>query len=79
MRFPSMAMLKLSKRACRFIRSDLGPLSAKYVLLFAKSRYLRCRYTRRILCGSKWRKVLGKKSTSLYPMSLYPKFTVIIQ
>ena len=30
-----------------------------YVSILAKCRYSR-RYTRRILCGSNWRKVLGK-------------------
>ena len=83
-----MATLKLSNwSTCRYIRSDLGPLAAKYVLLFAKCRYSRCRYTRRVLCGSKWRKVLGEKGSrqeindvisdmSLYPILLHPKFTV---
>ena len=66
MRFSSMAMLKQSNwSACRYIRNDLGPSGTKYVLLFGECRYSRCRYTRRILCGSKWRKALGKKSTSV--------------
>ena len=66
----SMAILKQSNwSACQYVRSDLGPLSAKYVSALAKCCYSRCRYTRRMLCSSKWRKVLGK-------MSSYPKFTV---
>ena len=70
--FSSMATLKLSNwSACRYIRSDLGPSRANYVLLFAKRRYSRCRYTRRNLCGSKWRKVLGKKSASSYAICCY--------
>ena len=64
-RFSSMAMLKLSNWSTCYIRSDLGPSGAKYVLLFAKCRYSSCRSTWRMLCGSKWRNVLGKKSTSL--------------
>ena len=64
--FSSMAMLQLSNwSACRYLRSDLGHSGAKYVLLLAKCRYSRCCDTRRILCGSKWRRVLGKKSMSL--------------
>ena len=62
----SIVMLKLSNwRACSCIRSDLGPSGAKYVLFFVKCRYLGCRYILRSLCGSKGRKVLGKKSTLL--------------
>ena len=42
--FSSMAMLKLSNwSACCYIRSDLGPSCAKYVLLLAKCRYSRYR------------------------------------
>ena len=64
--FSSTAVLKLSNcSTCHYIRSDIGPLGTKYVSLFAKCRYSRCRYTWRILCASKWRKVLGKKSMLL--------------
>ena len=78
-------MLKLSNcSTCRYIRSDLGPLGTKYVSLFAKCRSSRCRYTRRILCGSKWTKPFGQEinviisDMSLYPMSLYPLYLKVL-
>ena len=66
-RFSSMAILKLSNwSACRYIRSDLGRLGAKYdcVVIGGLSLFKMSLYPKDF-CGSKWRKVLGKKSTSL--------------
>ena len=65
-RFSSMAMPKLSNwSACRYIRSDLGSLGAKYYVVIREVSSFKMVLYPKDLCGSKWRKVLGEESTSL--------------